>query len=102
MAELAGSEGLGVLKAPVDDRCNRSNSSCSFGGRRGGEGPVANAVRYALCENRRLEGIENFRDNNRDISLTSQCQLRNRLFGIRSFVRVLMVARRHEVERNTG
>lgn len=35
--------GFGVLKAPVDVFCKRSNSSCSLGGRRGGAGPVANA-----------------------------------------------------------
>lgn len=35
--------GRGVLNAPVEARCKRSNSSCSFGGRRGGEGPVAKA-----------------------------------------------------------
>jgi hypothetical protein len=37
--------GLGVLNAPVEDRCRRSNSSCSLGGSRGGAGPVAKAVR---------------------------------------------------------
>lgn len=38
-------EALGVENAPVEDFCRRSYSSCSFGGRRGGEGPVANADR---------------------------------------------------------
>ncbi len=32
-----------MLNAPVEVRCRRSNSSCSFGGRRGGAGPVAKA-----------------------------------------------------------
>lgn len=35
----------GVENAPVESFWRRSNSSCSFGGRRGGEGPVANAGR---------------------------------------------------------
>lgn len=35
---------LGVENAPVEERCRRSNSSCSWGGRRGGEGPVAKEV----------------------------------------------------------
>jgi hypothetical protein len=44
-AALTGFDGLGVLNAPVELRCSCSNSSCSFGGRRGGDGPVAKAVR---------------------------------------------------------
>jgi hypothetical protein len=37
--------GLGILNAPVESLCRRSNSSCSLGGSRGGAGPVAKAVR---------------------------------------------------------
>lgn len=36
---------VGVENAPVESFCRRSNSSCSFWGRRGGDGPVANAGR---------------------------------------------------------
>jgi len=36
---------LGVENAPVEVFWRRSNSSCSFVGRRGGEGPVAKAGR---------------------------------------------------------
>jgi len=45
-------EGRGVLNAPVELRWRRSNSSCSLGGRRGGAGPVANAVRVLEVEKR--------------------------------------------------
>ena len=38
-------DGLGVLNAPVEDLCSRSNSSCSFGGRRSGAGPFVKAGR---------------------------------------------------------
>jgi hypothetical protein len=48
-------EGRGVLNAPVELRCRRSNSSCSLGGRRGGAGPVANVVRTVVVEKRRVE-----------------------------------------------
>ncbi len=34
-------EGLGVLNAPVDERCSCSYSAWSSLGRRGGAGPVA-------------------------------------------------------------
>jgi hypothetical protein len=40
---LMVTESLGVLNAPVDAFWRRSNSSCSFGGSRGGAGPVAKA-----------------------------------------------------------
>ena len=54
----------GVENAPVESFWRRSNSSCSLGGRRGGEGPVANAgleteevkvrvLRRASCGRRR-------------------------------------------------
>jgi hypothetical protein len=60
---------LGVLKAPVDERWRRSNSSCSFGGRRGGAGPVAKAVRERLVVKRRREGRRNWGGRRRDIVL---------------------------------
>lgn len=50
-------EGRGVLNAPVELRCSLSNSSCSLGGRRGGAGPVANALRMLEVEKRRREEI---------------------------------------------
>ena len=50
---LVGAEG--VLKAPVESFWRRSNSSCSAGGRRGGEGPVANAGREREVLNVRME-----------------------------------------------
>jgi len=53
---------LGVLKAPVEARCRRSNSSCSFGGRRGGEGPVAKAGRGIEVLKRRREDSRRRRD----------------------------------------
>ena len=43
-------DGRGVLNAPVEDFCKRSNSSCSLGGRRGGAGPVENAGRVVDVE----------------------------------------------------
>jgi hypothetical protein len=52
--------GLGVLNAPVEARCRRSNSSCSFGGRRGGAGLVANAVLLT-------EWVKNLREGRRDL-----------------------------------
>lgn len=51
--EEDGREDLGVENAPVEDFWSRSNSSCSFGGRRGGEGPVANAERVEEYVKRR-------------------------------------------------
>jgi hypothetical protein len=59
-AGLGVTIGLGVLNAPVEDRCRRSNSSCSFGGRRGGAGPVANAVLLT-------EWVKNLREGRRDL-----------------------------------
>lgn len=53
---LAGSDGLGELNAPVELRCRRSNSSCSFGGRRGGDGLVAKVVRGRDWEKKRRAG----------------------------------------------
>jgi hypothetical protein len=64
---LATTSGLGVLNAPVDERWRRSNSSCSFGGRRGGAGPVAKAVRQLDCVKKRRDGRRNFGGRNRDI-----------------------------------
>lgn len=58
---------LGVLKAPVDDFCKRSNSSCSLGGRRGGAGPVANAGRREDWEKYRRIGSRNLGGSWRDI-----------------------------------
>ena len=62
VAELAGdwlTWGRGVLNAPVEVRCRRSNSSCSFGGRRGGEGPVANAPLVEVDVKKRRDGRMN-------------------------------------------
>lgn len=56
-----------MLNAPVDLRWSRSNSSCSLGGRRGGEGPVANAVRTLEVEKRRREERDRRGWSNRDI-----------------------------------
>lgn len=56
-----------VLNAPVEERCKRSNSSCSFSGRRGGDGPVANANRQVVCEKKRREGRRNLGGKTRDI-----------------------------------
>lgn len=58
---------FGVLNAPVEERCRRSNSSCSFGGKRGGDGPVANAVREVVCEKKRREGRRNLDGKSRGI-----------------------------------
>lgn len=66
--ELATVEAFGVEKAPVEERCRRSNSSCSFGGRRGGEGPVANAVLAVPVLNSLLAANGILLGNNRDIS----------------------------------
>lgn len=57
----------GVLKAPVDAFWRRSNSSCSFGGRRGGAGPVEKAGRRVEVVKKRREGKSNFRGRRRDI-----------------------------------
>lgn len=59
--------GFGVLNAPVDFFCNLSNSSCSFGGRRGGAGPVANAVRQEVKVKKRREGRRNVGGKSLDI-----------------------------------
>lgn len=61
--------GLGVLNAPVEAFCNLSNSSCSFGGRRGGAGPVANAVRREVEVKNRRHGRRNLGGKSRDIVL---------------------------------
>ena len=58
---------FGVLNAPVDDFCRRSNSSCSLGGRRGGAGPVANAGRREEFEKNRHVGRRNLDGSSRDI-----------------------------------
>ena len=58
---------FGVLNAPVDAFCRRSNSSCSFGGRRGGAGPVAKAVRRTDWEKKRRDGRRNFGGRTGDI-----------------------------------
>jgi hypothetical protein len=65
--ESAVIEGLGVLNAPVEAFCNRSNSSCSLGGSRGGAGPVANAVRRLVEAKKRQEGRRNLGGSSRDI-----------------------------------
>jgi hypothetical protein len=57
-----------VLNAPVELRCSRSNSSCSFGGRRGGAGLVANTVRTLEVEKRRREERIRRGWSSRDIS----------------------------------
>jgi hypothetical protein len=59
--------GFGALNAPVDAFCRRSNSSCSLGGRRGGAGPVAKAVRRVEWVKNRRDGRRNFGGRNRDI-----------------------------------
>jgi len=58
---------FGVLKAPVEERWRRSNSSCSLGGRRGGAGPVANAPRVVVVVNRRLDGAASLLGKSLDI-----------------------------------
>jgi len=62
-------DGLGVLNAPVEDFWRRSNSSCSFGGRRGGAGPVEKAGRRVERVKNRREGRRNFGGRRRDIVL---------------------------------
>ena len=67
----------GVLKAPVDDFCRRSNSSCSFGGSRGGAGPVEKAGLREEVVKKRREGRRNLGGSRRDIvsfQLTSRCR----------------------------
>lgn len=67
----------GVLKAPVDDFCRRSNSSCSFGGSRGGAGPVEKAGLMGVVVKKRREGRRNFLGSRRDIvsyQLNSYCR----------------------------
>jgi hypothetical protein len=59
-----------VLNAPVELRCRRSNSSCSFGGSRGGAGPVANAVRTLEVEKRRREERSRCDLSSRDIPMS--------------------------------
>lgn len=65
----SGGEGLdlGVLKAPVEDFCRRSNSSCSFWGRRGGDGPVVKAKDRGVVLRKRREGRMSLRGRRRDI-----------------------------------
>lgn len=63
--------GFGVLNAPVEVFCNRSNSSCSFGGRRGGAGPVANAVRLVVEVKKWRDGRRNLGGKRRDILIFS-------------------------------
>lgn len=63
--------GRGVLNAPVEARCRRSNSSCSFGGRRGGEGPVAKAPLLEDEVKKRREGRRNRDCRSPDIMLRS-------------------------------
>lgn len=65
--------GLGVLNAPVEARCKRSNSSCSFGGRRGGAGPVANAVLLTEWVKNLREGRRNLGGRIRDMFVTRFC-----------------------------
>lgn len=60
----------GVLNAPVDARCRRSNSSCSLGGRRGGEGLVAKAGRKEEIVKSLRDGRRNFGGNSRDIAIS--------------------------------
>lgn len=67
MVGLTVTDGRGVLNAPVDDFCRRSNSSCSLGGRRGGAGPVAKAGRGVDVDRKRREGRANLRGRRRDI-----------------------------------
>jgi hypothetical protein len=66
-AELGVTTAFGVLNAPVEALCRRSNSSCSFGGRRGGAGPVAKAVLLAECMKNLREGRRNFGGRSRDM-----------------------------------
>ena len=66
---LMVTEGLGVLNAPVEARWRRSNSSWSFWGRRGGEGPVAKAGLGDVVVKRRREGRRNLGGRRRDILL---------------------------------
>ena len=72
-AGLGVTMGLGVLNAPVEARCRRSNSSCSFGGRRGGAGPVANAVLLTEWVKNLREGRRNLGGRIRDIIVTRLC-----------------------------
>ena len=65
--------GFGVLNAPVEDLCRRSNSSCSFGGRRGGAGPVAKAVLLTEWVKNLLEGRRNLGGRIRDIVIMRVC-----------------------------
>lgn len=71
LGEEGVGEGRGVENAPVDDFCNRSNSSCSFCGRRGGEGPVENepAERRGVVVKKRRVGNATFRGRRRDMML---------------------------------
>ena len=62
---------FGVLNAPVDARCRRSNSSCSLGGRRGGEGPTEKAGLRVECVKNRWDGRRNLGGRSRDIVLTA-------------------------------
>ena len=73
--------GIGVLNAPVDAFCNRSNSSCSLGGRRSGAGPVANAVRLVVEVKKRRDGRRNFGGRSRDIVILSGIWYRLKVCG---------------------
>ena len=64
---------FGLLNAPVEVFCNLSNSSCSFGGRRGGAGPVANAVRLVVEAKNRRYGRRNLGGKSRDIVSSFDC-----------------------------
>ncbi len=63
----------GVLKAPVEAFCKRSNSSCSFGGSRGGAGPVEKAGRWRDWEKKRRDGRNVFLGRSRDILIPVSC-----------------------------
>jgi hypothetical protein len=60
--------GLGVLNAPVEARCRRSNSSCSVGGSRGGAGLVAKAALKGVVVKKRRDGRRNLWGRSRDIA----------------------------------
>lgn len=62
-----------MLNAPVDERCRRSYSSCSLGGRRGGEGPVEKAGRRGVVVKKRRVGRRNLGGSRRDILFRILC-----------------------------
>lgn len=76
----------GVEKAPVDAFCSLSNSSCSFGGRRGGEGPVANAGRAEEVEKRRRVEAGMRRVMRRDIVVVLDIKFSTPMYNM-SFVK---------------